>query len=71
MSGNGALRLSTFASISSFGPNSILPSLVHGEDQIDAGDGARPVRDHDDNAVARPHADNGARERLVAFGIEI
>ena len=48
-----------------------LPSLVHGEDQIEAGDGARPVRHHHDNSFARPHADNGACERLVAFGIEI
>ena len=29
------------------------------------------MRHHHDNALARPHADNGARERLVAFGVEI
>ena len=48
-----------------------LPPLVHREDQIEAGDGARPMRDHHDNSFACPHPDNGARERLVAFGVEV
>ena len=48
-----------------------LPPLAHGEDQIEAGDCARPVRHHNDNSLARPHPDNGARERFVAFGVEV
>ena len=59
-------RCSTLASTSSFGPEGLRLALVHDQDLVDAGERARPVRDHDDDAAALAHAQDGLVKRLVA-----
>src|SRR5262245_560765 len=45
--------------------------LLHCKKQIDPGDRARSVRDHDHDAAAGAHAENGLGQCRVAFGIQI
>ena len=46
-------------------------ALVHDQDFVDAGDSAGTVSDDDDDAFTFAHAKNCARERFVAFGVEV
>ena len=54
-----------------FRPELLLAALGHDQNVVDAGDGARPMRDHHDDAAARAHAEDGAGQRLVAFRVEV
>ena len=46
-------------------------AVDHGENLVDAGERAWPMRHHDHNTAARAHAQDRLRQRLIAFGIEI
>ena len=52
-------------------PELLLAALGHDQSMVDAGDRARAMGDHHDDAAARAHAEDGVRQRLVAFGVEI
>ena len=71
LSGIGAERFKTFASVSSLGPNSICLSLIHSENEVEAGNRAWPMCDDNNNSIACSDAKNCARQRFIAFGIEI
>src|SRR5271165_900471 len=46
-------------------------TFLHGQEEIDPGDGARAVGNHDCDAAAGADAENRLRQGGVAFGIEI
>ena len=49
----------------------LLTALLHHQQEIDAGDRARPMRDDDDDAAARATREDRLGQGFVAFGIEI
>ena len=54
-----------------FGAELLLPAFGHHQDIVDAGDRARPMRDDDNDRAPGAQAENGARQRFVAFRVEI
>ena len=52
-------------------PEGLRAAVRHHQDQVDGGERARPVRDDDDDAAARAHAEDGAGQRLLALAVEI
>ena len=71
MSGIGAERFSTLRKRFLLWAKLDLPSLIHGENEIEASDRARSMRDDNNNSIACSNAENRARQCFIAFGIEI
>ena len=53
------------------GAEGLCPALMHDHEQESSCHGAGPMGHNDDDAAARPHAHDGAAERLVALRVEI
>jgi hypothetical protein len=52
-------------------PEELRPSVDHHQHEVDAGERAGPVRDHDGDTASRPHPCNRLGQRFLAFGIQI
>ena len=46
-------------------------AVVHDQNGVDGGKGARPMRDHDRDATAGADAEDGPRQCLFAFGVQV
>ena len=64
-------RCSTLDKILVFRTDGLGPTLAHHQKPVDSGNGAGPMSDDDDNALAFTYAENGLRQRFLALGIEI
>ena len=70
LASDGRSRLQHFLEHNVLRSEGLLSAGPHHEHGVDAGQRARPMGDHDDDAAARANAQDGARQRLVAFAVE-